>query len=559
MNNVTIIIYCENKPGVLFRIANLFLRRKVNIESLTVSELKNEDRSRFTIVVKQDLSLVQKIAGQLEKIIEVSEVIIHTDDQLIYKEAALIKISSANITKFEKAERLIDQCKATIIYREEKAVIVQKIGSEQDIDFLISALESLGLKEVVRSGRIALHKGKSGNAGISNAILKDASRTTNSIGISAIKEIELLAKSQKDVISLAQGTPDFLTEDSIKLAAKKAMDAGLTDKYTAGFGIFPLREALARKITDENKIKTAPEQVIVTHGGIEALMAIFMALLNVEDEVLVLSPDYASHITQIILATHGGRPVFVPLIETGNEWILDPQRLEEAVTPRSKAILICNPCNPTGKVYTKQELEWVAKIALKYNLYIITDEMYEKFVYDGREHLSIGSFKEVAERTISVFGFSKAYSMTGWRIGYFTASKNLVDQIFKIHDSLITCPTVISQYAALEAITGRQDMVAYYKKEYIKRRQTVIDYLERSDKLTYTIPQAAYYVFPKFKNEVLDREIVLRMLKEAKVAVVPGSAFGKGGESHIRISFACNGKNLEEGMERFMNFVEKKV
>lgn len=559
MNNITITIYSENKPGVLFRTANLFLRRKVNIESLTVSEIKGENRSRFTIVVKQDLALVQKIARQLEKIIEVSDVTIHTDDQLIYKEAALIKLATTNFIKFEKAQEIIDQCKANIIYREEKAVVIQKIGSEQDLDFLIFTLQPLGIKEVVRSGRIALQKGKPGNAGISNAILKDASRTTNSIGISAIKEIELLARSQKDVISLAQGTPDFLTEDSIKIAAKAAMDAGLTDKYTAGFGIEPLRAALAKKIVTENKIKTTPEQIIVTHGGIEAMMAIFMALLNVEDEVLVLSPDYASHITQIILATHGGKPIFVPLIETGKEWILDPQRLEEAVTPRSKAILICNPCNPTGKVYTKQELEWVAKIALKYNLYIITDEMYEKFVYDGREHLSIGSLPEVVDRTISVFGFSKAYSMTGWRIGYFTASKNLVEQIFKIHDSLITCPTVISQYAALEAITGKQDMVENYKKEYIKRRQIVIDYLERSDKLTYTIPQAAYYIFPKFKKEVLDKDLVLKILKEAKVAVVPGSAFGKGGESHIRISFACNGKDLEEGMERFINFVEKKM
>lgn len=557
MNNITITIYCENKPGVLYRIANLFLRRKVNIESLTVSEIKDEGRSRFTIVVKQDLSLVRKIARQLEKIIEVSEVTILSDDQLIYKEAVLIKLSTANFIKFKKAQELIDQCKASIIYREQKAVVIQKIGSEQDLDFLISALQPLGIKEVVRSGRIALRKGKPGNAGISNAILKDASRTTNSIGISAIKEIELLARSQKDVISLAQGTPDFLTEDSIKLAAKKAMDAGLTDKYATGFGITPLREALVKKIENENNIKTTAEQVIVTHGGIEALMAIFMALLNVEDEVLVLSPDYASHITQIILATHGGRPVFVPLIEGGKEWMLDPQRLEDAVTPRSKAILICNPCNPTGKVYSRQELEWVAKIALKYNLYIITDEMYEKFVYDNRQHVSIGSFKEVADQTITVFGFSKTYAMTGWRIGYVTASKNLINQIFKIHDCLITCPTVVSQYAALEALTGKQDMVEHYKKEYIKRRQIVLDYLERSDKLTYTIPQAAYYTFPKFKNEILDREIVLRMLKEAKVAVVPGSAFGKGGESHIRISFACNGKNLEEGMERFMNFVEK--
>lgn len=558
MNNVTITIYSENKPGVLYRISNLFLRRKINIESLTVSEIKNEDRSRFTIVIKQELQTVQKIAKQLEKIIEVSHVEIHTDDQLIYKEAVLIRLATTDIKKFEKAEEIINQCKATIIYREEKAVVVQRIGSEEEVDFLISALEFLGLKEVVRSGRIALNKGKMGSAGISNARLKDTSRTTNLLGVSAIKEIELLARSKKDVISLAQGTPNFLTDDAIKQAAKKAMDEGLTDKYTPGFGIRPLREALAKKLDKENNIKVEPEQVIVTHGGIEAIMAIFMALLNVEDEVLVLSPDYASHISQITFATHGGKPIFVPLIEAGKEWILDPQRLEEAVTPRSKAILICNPCNPTGKVYTKQELEWIAKIALKYNLYIITDEMYEYFVYDGKTHISIGSFKEVADRTISVFGFSKSFSMTGWRIGYFTAAKNIVDQIFKIHDSLITCPTAISQYAALEAITGKKDMVEKYKKEYLKRRQIVLSWLDKTDKLTYTIPQGAYYIFPKFVKDVDDRTLVLEILEKAKVAVVPGSAFGKGGENHIRISFACDADTLEKGMERLINFINQK-
>lgn len=559
MNNTTITIYSENKPGVLYRISNLFLRRKINIESLTVSEIKAQNLSRFTIVVKQDQELIKKIAKQLERIIEVTGVEIHTDSQLIYKEATLIKINATDTKKFERAEEIINQCKASIIYREEKAVVVQKIGSEEDLDFLISALEPLGIKEIVRSGRIALKKGRAGNAGLHNGNLKEASRTTFSIGVSAIKQIELLAKSQKDVISLAQGTPNFLTDPSIKQAAKKALDEGLSDKYTPGFGITSLREAVVKKLEKENNIKTTPEQVIITHGGIEGLMSIFMALLNVEDEVLVLSPDYASHLTQITIATHGGKPIFVPLIEVGKEWILDPQRLEEAITPRSKAILICNPCNPTGKVYSQQELEWIAKIAIKYNLYIITDEMYENFVYDGRKHISIGGFPSVADRTISVFGISKAYSMTGWRIGYFTAAKNLVEQIFKVHDSLITCPTAISQYAALQAITGKQNMVQEYKKEYEKRRKIVLDWLDKTDKLTYTSPQGAYYVFPKFINPVDDKTVALKILEKGKVAVVPGSAFGRGGENHIRISFCFDEKVLNEGMKRLITYINNEM
>ncbi len=557
MSNITITIYSENKPGVLYRISNLFLRRKINIESLTVSEIKNEDRSRFTIVVKQELNVVKKVAKQLERIIEVSKVDIHTDQQLIFKEAALLKVRANNPKIFEKLEDTVIQFKASVIYREDKNIIIQKIGSEEDIDFLISALDPFGVKEVVRSGRVALQKEKAGSAGIVNDSLKQTSRTTNSLGISAIKRIELLARSQKDVISLAQGTPNFATDLSIKTAAKKAMDENLSDKYTPGYGILPLREAITKKLAKENNIKTTPDRVIVTHGGIEALMSIFLALLNLEDEVIILSPDYASHITQIIIATHGGKPVFVPLDETKEGWILNAQRLEDAITSQTKAILFCNPTNPTGKVYSEKELKQIAAVAEKYNLYIITDEMYEHFVFDGKKHVSIGSFANVADRTISVFGVSKSYSMTGWRIGYLTANKKLVDEIFKVHDALVTCPTAISQYAALQAITGKQNMIEDYKREYKERRKIVLNWLDKTDKLTYTNPQGAYYCFPKFTDEVNDEELVLKIMNEGKVAVVPGSGFGKGGENHFRISFGCDKKTLEEGMKRLINYINK--
>lgn len=559
MNNQTITIYSENKPGVLYRIANLLLRRKINIESLTVSEIKNENRSRFTIVVKQDPATVSKVAKQLKKIIEVTQVDIHEDYQLIFKEAALIKLKAADSKLFTRLEDIINQFKASIIYREEKNIVVQKIGSEQDLDFLISALEPFGIKEIVRSGRIALEKGKAGNAGISNGHLKQTSRTTSSIGISEIKRIELLARSKKDVISLAQGIPDTSTDSSIREAAKMAIDKGLSDKYTPGYGILPLREAITKKLAEENNINTTPRQIIVTHGAIEALMSIFMALLNVEDEVIVLSPDYASHLTQITIATHGGKPVFVPLDETKDGWVLDYQKLEDAITPRSKAILFCNPTNPTGKVYSEKELQDIAKVAQKYNLYIITDEIYEHFVFDSKKHLSIGSFASVSDRTISVFGVSKSYSMTGWRVGYLAANENLVDQIFKVHDALITCPTAISQYASLQAISGKQDMVDSYKRAYAERRQIVCSWLDKTDRLTYTKPQGAYYCFPKFREVVNDEEMVIRLMQEGKVAVVPGSAFGRGGENHLRISFGCDEKTLEEGMERLINFVNNKI
>ena len=273
--------------------------------------------------------------------------------------------------------------------------------------------------------------------------------------MSAIKRVQLMAKADKKVISLAQGIPSFTTPENIKKAAIAAIKKGDADKYTPGYGIDELREAIVKKVKRDNNITATKDQIIVTHGGIEAMMTTFIALLNPSDEIIVLSPDYASHITQTQIARHGGRPIYVPLRETPKGWVLDPEKIEAAMTQRTKAILMCNPCNPTGKVYTLEELKHLARIARRYNVFIISDEIYEYFTYDKKKHISIGSLPEAADQVISIFGVSKSYAMTGWRIGYIVADKNLVSQIMKIHDSLVTCPTAVSQYAALEAITGK--------------------------------------------------------------------------------------------------------
>lgn len=554
----TITVFTENTPGVLYRIANLFLRRKINIESLTVSEIKSKSMSRFTIVVKEDALTVKKLIRQLARIIEVFNVYAHTDDELIFKEIALIRVKATN-GKNSRLEDIAYQMQATITERHEKTMVLQKIGSEEDIDFLRSVLEPFGIEELVRSGRIAIEKGKKPTISSVAKTLKSTSRTTASIDVSIIKRIELLTKKQKNVISLAQGIPSFCTAEHIKKAAKDAIDQNAADKYSPGYGIEPLRRAIVKKVREENAINVSFEEVIVTHGGIEAMMATFMTLLNVEDEIILLTPDYASHITQILIATHGGKPVFVPLTEIETGWILDEERLEKAVTPHTKAILICNPSNPTGKVYTREELKAIALIAKKHNLYIITDEMYEHFVFDGKKHVSIGSFREVADRVISVFGVSKSYAMTGWRIGYIVAQKRIADQIFKVHDSIITCPTVVSQYAALAALEGSNDSIEMYKKAYEKRRAIVIEELAKSEVLKYTIPEGAYYCFPKVTKPVDDVELALRLVKEARVGVVPGSPFGLGGENHLRISFACEEEQLREGLRRLVNYLNEKL
>ena len=472
MKTTTITILSENKPGVLYRISNLFLRRKINIESLSVSEIKKPGFSRFIIVVNEDEALVQKISKQLARIIEVLEVSIQSNE-------------TSQTTS---------------------------VGSE----------------------------------------------IAKRIQVSIIKRIELAGRAV-NALSLAQGIPSFETAKYIKDAVKTAMETDRTDKYTPGYGIEPLRGIIVKKLKRDNGITATNSQVIVTHGAIEALMAIFMGLLNPHDDVVMPTPNYASHITQLRIALGGRSPIFVPFDETKEGWTLDIDKLEKAITPATKAILICNPSNPTGKVYSRQELKAIAKLAIKYDLWIVADEIYEYFTYEGRKHVSIGSFPEVADRTISVFGVSKSYAMTGWRIGYVVGPQKYIDEVFKIHDSLVTCPTAVSQYAALAAMKGDQKDVAFYKGEFEKRRAITAIELAKCKKLTYTTPHGAYYAFPKLTVPVDDVELSMRLIKEAKVSVVPGSPFGKGGEGHIRISYGVEEDALREGLRRLVKYLNENL
>jgi len=553
----TIIIFTENKPGVLYRIADSFLKRKINIESLTVSEVEAQKMSRFTITVKGTKHGIEKITKQLYKIIEVIKVLEITDNDLIFKEIALINVSTKNPGKRQEVEELANLFRAKIVYVGSNYLMIEKSGSEEEINSLYSLLKPFGIREYVRSGRIALTKDEQAFNGKSGLTFVEPSTVSSAIEISAIKRVQLMAKADANVISLAQGIPSFATPEHIKKAAIDAINKGQGDKYTSGYGIDALREAIADKVKRDNTINATKEQVIVTHGGIEAMMATFIALLNPSDEIIVLSPDYASHITQTQIARHGGRPIYVPLTETENGWMLDPEKVASAVTQRTKAILMCNPCNPTGKVYTFDELKELAKIAKKFNLFIISDEIYEYFTYDKKKHISIGSLPEASDRVISIFGVSKSYAMTGWRIGYIVANKELIAHIMKIHDSLVTCPTAVSQYAALAAINGKKDAIGIFQKAFAKRRKIVIDAVKDSKRLQLVAPEGSYYAFIKVAGNIDDYDLAMRLLHEAKVAVVPGSAFGLGGESHIRISFGGEEEEVREGMKRLVEYIEK--
>lgn len=555
----TIIAFTENTPGVLYRVSNLFLRRKINIESLTVSETEKPGLSRFTIVVESTKNNIDKIIKQLYRIIEVYKVFESEDRELLFKEIAFVKVSTKNAAVRREIEDTAHIFRAKILYAGSDYTVIEKTGSEEEIESMLLLLRPFGIKEFVRSGRIAVLKDAKKFEGKFNMKQFEPASAIANLEASSIKRMQLLAEADREVISLAQGIPSFATPKHIKEAAKKAIDADLVGKYTSGYGISALREAVAVKVKRDNKIQADAQQVIVTHGGIEALMSIFMAFLNPNDEIVILTPDYASHITQTRIVRHGGLPVFVPLDETPRGWVLNPERLEGSITQNTKAILICNPCNPTGKVYSREELTEVARIAKKHNLFIIADEMYEYFTFDGKKHISIGSMPEVADRVITVFGLSKSYAMTGWRIGYIVADKRFIPQIFKVHDSLITCPAAVSQYAALAALQGPQDCVKEFRDAFNKRRQIVFEALGRTDKLEFVKPEGAYYAMVKVVGNVDDYDLSMRLLHEAKVAVVPGSAFGPGGESHIRLSFGCEEEQLKEGLRRLVGYLEKKV
>ena len=367
--------------------------------------------------------------------------------------------------------------------------------------------------------------------------------------------MQLLANNDPNVLSLAQGIPSFETPDHICAAAKSAIDNHMVDKYTSGYGIRPLREAIVTKVKRDNQVATNSSEVLVTHGGIEALMTVFMALLNPDDELIILTPDYASHITQARIIGNGRMPICVPLSETADGWILNPKKLEDAITHRTKAILFCNPCNPTGKVYSESELTAIVDVATRNNLFIITDEMYEYFTFGGKKHISIASLPGAKDRTISIFGFSKSYAMTGWRVGYIVAKESLIEEMIKVHDSLVTCPAAVSQYAALSALQGPQDIVNDFCQAFEHRLQIVREALAHTDKLQLTTPDGAYFAFVKVVGGVNDCELALRLLHEAKVAVVPGSPFGEGGASHLRISFGGDEIKLREALRRLIDYV----
>jgi len=387
--------------------------------------------------------------------------------------------------------------------------------------------------------------------------LFEGSNRVNLIKPSAIRRMLEISTRIENVVHLEQGEPDFTTPKHILEAAVQAAKKGFTH-YTETDGTPELRQAIAQKLEKDNGIDVDPQtEVTVTSGTQEAMLIAALGFLNSGDEALILDPYYPACFEDTLIAE--AQPIAVPLDEA-KDYQIELEVLESKITKKTKMIWLCNPSNPTGRVFSKQDLEIIAEVAQKHNLLVFVDEIYEKLVYDGVRHISIGSLPGMEDRTITVNGFSKAYAMTGWRIGYMVAGKKLSDTLRKLHYYAVLCPNAISQKAAVAALTGTQECVREMVSEYHGRRELVLHELEKIESLSYTLPKGTFYVFPNFSSyEKSDEVMASSLLKEARVVTAPGSGFGRSGEGHLRISYSVSYEQVKEGMERIRKCLEHKA
>jgi aminotransferase len=395
--------------------------------------------------------------------------------------------------------------------------------------------------------------------------LSRISRRVAGITVSAIKQMPVLAAKVPGVVSLGQGIPSFGTPSFVTAAVIRALrENDRIGKYSLQPGLPELKTEIALHLSRTKGLTVDPEkEIFVSCGSMEALAGAICTVVDRGDEVLVPSPNYASHIEQILFAE--GRPVFVPLLEEAG-WRLDIEGFRNAVTPRTKAILICNPMNPTGSAFSTDEIRAVADLAIEKDLLVIADEAYDFLVYEPVHHASFLAIPELKERLIAAFSFSKMYCMTGWRVGYLYAPPSLIDQILKVHDAFAICAPTISQYGALAALraTNGQDgpgdrFICSLVEALDGRRQLTCQRLDRLASLfSYQKPQGAYYVFPRIvPNQMKSIDLALRLLYEAKVITIPGSGFGPTGEGHLRFSFGGTDQEINIAFDRIEEWAAK--
>ncbi len=384
-------------------------------------------------------------------------------------------------------------------------------------------------------------------------MLNPISERVRKIPASGIRRFFEMVSSMGDVISLGVGEPDFVTPWHICEAGVYAIEKGHT-MYTSNYGLPELRQELSRHLKDLHSVEYDPgSELMVTAGVSEGLDLALRALLNPGDEVLIPEPSYVSYMPCTILA--GGTPVSIPTT-VEQEFRVQAADIEQRVTERTKALVLGYPNNPTGAVMGRADLEQVAEVARRHDLIVISDEIYSRLVY-GVEHTCVASLPGMKERTILLNGFSKAYAMTGWRVGYAAAPAEIIEAMLKIHQYTMLCAPVMGQMAALEALRGGEAAVQEMHAQYDQRRRVIVKGLNDIGLACFE-PRGAFYAFPSVKATGLSSdEFAEKLLLEQKVLVVPGSAFGECGEGHIRCCYAASLTDIEEALNRMRRFVKK--
>jgi aminotransferase len=367
---------------------------------------------------------------------------------------------------------------------------------------------------------------------------------------SNIHLMSALAQQVEDPVSLSWAKPAAGTPEHINAAAIEAIRAGQCSGYSPGLGLPALREAIGTKLARDNGIAAKPDEVLVTVGAIEGITAALAAVLDPGDEVLLPSPNYSTHTEQVRLLS--GRPVWVPCIEAEG-FRPDLDALRAAVTERTRAILFSTPCNPTGAMFSEQDLRAIGELALKYNVAVLIDEAYEYITFDGHRHFSLASVDDYRDHVISIFTLTKSYAMTGWRIGYLHAPARLIPEINKAHNCNAICAPVVSQYAALAALNGSQDCIGEFNAKYRAALNNVCRRLDAlGDYFAYQRTQGSYCIFPRILHPLGADSLAFcqRMLTEARVSTTPGAGFGTGGEGHLRITFCCAPADIDRAFDR---------
>lgn len=375
------------------------------------------------------------------------------------------------------------------------------------------------------------------------------SRRVKQIKISATKEMPMIAAAVGGCVSLGQGIPSFKTPEHVVDAVCRALrEDASAGKYSLQPGMPALRRAAAELLRAEKGLPAdAEREVAITVGGMEGLLCAMLTLIGPGDEVIVPEPFYPSHVEQVLMAE--GAPVFAPLRR--EDWSLDPDAVEAAITPRTKAVIISSPHNPTGAVWAKADLLRVAELAVRHNIFVICDDTYDALTYDGEPAFSLASLPELRHLLVGVFSFSKRFALTGWRVGFVWAREPLLNQMLKIHDAAAICAPTPAQVAALASLNGPQDVFLAMRAELEKRRNLICARLDAMDRFSHIRPKGAFYVMAKAGLPVENsRELAIRLIREAKVITIPGGAFGPGGEGHVRLSFGGAETEINEACDR---------